>query len=74
MLGNDISEKNWPTCGEIDIMENIGREPSTVHTTLHGTGYTVRTYLTVPANLVHSKIFRELEATIYSQEPSGRTE
>jgi beta-glucanase (GH16 family) len=27
---------NWPTCGEIDIMENIGREPSTVHGSLHG--------------------------------------
>ena len=25
----------WPTSGEIDIMENIGREPSTVHATIH---------------------------------------
>jgi len=30
---------NWPTDGEIDIMENIGREPSTVHGTIHGPGY-----------------------------------
>ena len=28
-----------PTSGEIDIMENIGREPSTVHGTIHGPGY-----------------------------------
>jgi beta-glucanase (GH16 family) len=39
MLGNDISTSGWPTCGEMDIMENIGREPSTVHGTMHGPGY-----------------------------------
>lgn len=39
MLGNDIQTAGWPTCGEIDIMENIGKEPSTVHGTLHGPGY-----------------------------------
>jgi len=30
---------NWPTDGEIDIMENIGREPNPVHGTIHGPGY-----------------------------------
>lgn len=39
MLGDDLSTAGWPTCGEIDIMENIGREPSIVHATLHGPGY-----------------------------------
>ena len=39
MLGADISSVGWPTCGEIDIMENIGREPSMVHGTIHGPGY-----------------------------------
>lgn len=29
----------WPNRGELDIMENIGREPSTVHGSLHGPGY-----------------------------------
>jgi len=29
----------WPDNGEIDIMENIGREPSMVHGTVHGPGY-----------------------------------
>jgi beta-glucanase (GH16 family) len=38
MLGEDISSVGWPRCGEMDIMENIGREPSTVHGTLHGPG------------------------------------
>ncbi len=39
MLGADIASKEWPGCGEIDIMENIGREPDTVHGTIHGPGY-----------------------------------
>lgn len=39
MLGDNISDIGWPTCGEIDIMENIGREPGIVHGTLHGPGY-----------------------------------
>jgi len=39
MLGKNINKVGWPACGEIDIMENIGREPSTVHGTIHGPGY-----------------------------------
>jgi beta-glucanase (GH16 family) len=39
MLGSDVKRKGWPTCGEIDIMENIGREPDIVHGTVHGPGY-----------------------------------
>ncbi|RKR89662.1 beta-glucanase (GH16 family) [Micromonospora pisi] len=35
MLGGS----QWPDNGEIDILENIGREPSTVWGTLHGPGY-----------------------------------
>ncbi|MFF8386526.1 ricin-type beta-trefoil lectin domain protein [Streptomyces kanasensis] len=39
MLGNDIGQVGWPASGEIDVMENVGFEPSTVHGTLHGPGY-----------------------------------
>ncbi len=39
MLGNDIDKAGWPNCGEIDVMEFIGREPFTVYGTLHGPGY-----------------------------------
>jgi beta-glucanase (GH16 family) len=39
MLGEDIDKAEWPECGEIDIMENIGKEPSIVRGTLHGPGY-----------------------------------
>jgi beta-glucanase (GH16 family) len=37
MLGKDFRGvyTNWPGVGEIDIMENKGSEPSTVHGTFH---------------------------------------
>ncbi|AHG93162.1 glycoside hydrolase family 16 (plasmid) [Gemmatirosa kalamazoonensis] len=39
MLGRDIDTVGWPRSGEIDIMENIGKEPNVVHGTIHGPGY-----------------------------------
>ena len=39
LLGDNVDQVGWPQCGEIDIMENIGREPSTVHGTIHGPRY-----------------------------------
>ncbi|MEV8366430.1 glycoside hydrolase family 16 protein [Streptomyces niveus] len=38
-LGSDIGQVGWPNSGEIDVMENVGFEPGTVHGTLHGPGY-----------------------------------
>ena len=37
MLGHDIDENYWPSCGEIDIMEYVGKNPGEIHTTLHTT-------------------------------------
>lgn len=49
MLGNNIGSVGWPTCGEIDIMENIGKEPGTIHGSLHGPSTTRHTSdLTAP--------------------------
>jgi beta-glucanase (GH16 family) len=39
LLGYDIDSTHWPASGEIDIMENIGREPAIIHGTIHGPGY-----------------------------------
>jgi beta-glucanase (GH16 family) len=54
MLGENIDAVRWPNCGEIDIMENIGREPSTVHGTFHGPGYSagkgISAAYTLPGN------------------------
>jgi beta-glucanase (GH16 family) len=29
----------WPQCGEIDVVENFGKDPTVVHGTVHGPGY-----------------------------------
>ena len=39
LLGHDIDTVGWPECGEIDIMEYRGQEPSIVLGTVHGPGY-----------------------------------
>ncbi|MBZ9651696.1 glycoside hydrolase family 16 protein [Psychroflexus montanilacus] len=39
MLGANIDEVGWPQTGEIDIMEYDGGEPSVVHGSVHGPGY-----------------------------------
>lgn len=39
MLGTDIPSVGWPQCGEIDIMEFVGREPYEIFGTVHGPGY-----------------------------------
>lgn len=40
MLGDSIQHIGWPKCGEFDIMENIGKEPATIHGSIHGQGFT----------------------------------
>jgi beta-glucanase (GH16 family) len=39
MLGADIDAVSWPQCGEIDIVEFRGQEPTIIHGSVHGPGY-----------------------------------
>lgn len=41
LLGSNIDDPgiDWPECGEIDIMEYRGQEPTVLHGSLHGPGY-----------------------------------
>lgn len=39
MLGTNIGTVGWPDSGEIDVMENVGRQPNKLYGTLHGPGY-----------------------------------
>ena len=39
MLGTNIGQVGWPTCGEIDIMENVGFDPLRIHASVHTTDY-----------------------------------
>jgi beta-glucanase (GH16 family) len=38
LLGDNIDQVNWPMCGEIDIMEQRGQQPSITHGSIHGPG------------------------------------
>jgi beta-glucanase (GH16 family) len=44
LLGDNCAQVGWPTCGEIDIMENINTYPNVVYGTVHGPGYSTGTY------------------------------
>ncbi|HEX8637961.1 MAG TPA: glycoside hydrolase family 16 protein [Pyrinomonadaceae bacterium] len=59
MLGNNIDAVGWAQCGEIDIMENIGREPSTIHGTIHGPGYSGANANGAPFNLAGNEKFAD---------------
>lgn len=39
MLGSNIKEVGWPKCGEIDIMEYVGKEPNHIFATVHWFDY-----------------------------------
>jgi beta-glucanase (GH16 family) len=57
MLGADIDTNGWPRCGEIDIMENIGKEPAIVHGTVHGPGYSGANGIGAPYTLPAAQPF-----------------
>jgi len=39
MLSSDNSYGDWPTSGEIDIMEHVGYDPGVIHGTIHTEAY-----------------------------------
>ncbi|GAA1360465.1 glycoside hydrolase family 16 protein [Streptomyces beijiangensis] len=59
MLGNDIGQVGWPNSGEIDVMENVGFEPSTVHGTIHGPGYSGSAGIGAGYTLPNGQVFAD---------------
>ncbi|HKT05064.1 MAG TPA: family 16 glycosylhydrolase [Rugosimonospora sp.] len=59
MLGDNIGSVGWPASGEIDVMENIGREPGTVHGSMHGPGYSGGNPLTAAYTLPGGAAFAD---------------
>lgn len=65
LLGNNCQDKiedpddpttlKWPQCGEIDIMEYRGQEPTKVLGTVHGPGYSGGTSITKSYSLLNDR-------------------
>ena len=61
MMGNDYGKVGWPKCGEIDIIEHIGRDPRMASFAVHtpykngnnGTNWSSRAYLDNLENEFH---------------------
>ena len=53
-LGNDIETNSWPNCGEIDIIEYVGKNPGQIFTSVHTAssfGNTINTQITPTPNV-----------------------
>ena len=59
MMGVDIDSRGWPDGGELDVMENIGREPNTVYGTLHGPGYSGADGISTPFQSPNGRPFAD---------------
>ncbi len=59
MLGSNIDEVVWPQCGEIDIMEYLGNNPTQILGTLHGPGYSGGESISKKYNLPNSRFDNE---------------
>jgi beta-glucanase (GH16 family) len=55
MLGANIDTKPWPQCGEIDIMEQRGQQPSVTWGSLHGPGYSAGGAISKPYGLTNGR-------------------
>jgi len=55
LLGANIDEVGWPKCGEIDIMEYRGQQPTKVLGTVHGPGYSGATSISKSYSLLNDR-------------------
>jgi beta-glucanase (GH16 family) len=70
MLGSNVGKVEWPDCGEIDIMENIGKEPDKAHGSMHGPGYSGGKSLTGTFTLPSGKFADRFHIFAVEWEPS----
>jgi beta-glucanase (GH16 family) len=56
LLGADDEINIWPACGEIDVMEYRGQEPTLVAGSVHGPGYSGSQAITKSYDLVNDRL------------------
>jgi beta-glucanase (GH16 family) len=71
LLGDDFSAAGWPTCGEIDIMEYLGSQPSTIHGSMHGPGYSGESALTGSVTFPKTKVGDDFHVFAAEWEPQA---
>ena len=72
MLGADHPGVSWPHCGEIDIMEYLGQNPTVVHGSLHGPGYSGATPISESKSLTGGERFDDDFHTFAIEWTAGR--
>lgn len=55
MLGANSDTAIWPQCGEIDIMENRGQQPTLITGSIHGPGYSAGESISKEYDLVNDR-------------------
>jgi len=55
MLGSNIDSVTWPNCGEIDIMEQKGKNSNITYGSIHGPGYSGGQAITTPYALQNDR-------------------
>jgi len=69
LLGDDFSTTPWPNCGEIDIMESVGSEPSSMRGSLHGPGYSESSPVTTVYKLPRGRFSDQFHVFAVEWEP-----
>jgi beta-glucanase (GH16 family) len=81
MLGANFETAGWPACGEIDIMEYVGYQPNTIHSTVHtpagfggeGDGSSKTLETAEEEFHIYGLIWNENELIFYTDEPENVT-
>ncbi|WOH19406.1 family 16 glycosylhydrolase [Paenarthrobacter sp. GOM3] len=56
MLGDNVFTDGWPNSGELDVMENVGKEPGTIWGSIHGPGYSGANSVNASYTLPNGKV------------------